>query len=82
MIENINLEEIQRKCQHGLSDEQWIDCKNSFPYPDMRGAMRIACNQAIDLCIQEQQKAYKEIGYTNTGEKIGKLINEVKKLII
>lgn len=49
----INLEEIQRKFQHGLSDEQWNEYKDSFPYPDMRAAMKEACKQALELAAEQ-----------------------------
>ena len=41
-------------------------------------AMRIACNQAINMCAIKQAEAYKEMGYTNTGKKIEQMILQVK----
>ena len=51
-MKTINLEEIQRKYSHGFSEEQWAELKDSFPYPDMRAAMKEACRQTLELAAE------------------------------
>ena len=68
----INLEEIQRKYSHGFSEEQWIDLKNSFPYPDMRAAMKEVCKQTLELAAENA---------TTTLHKSGKQIKVVTPIL-
>ena len=58
-------------------------CSNSHN-PDIyyKAAMREACNQTIELCVSIQKEAYKERGFTNTGEKISEIILNAKNQII
>lgn len=60
-MKEVNLEEIQRKFQHGLSDKQWNESKDSFPYPDMRTAMKEACKQTLELAADNAEVIQHEV---------------------
>ena len=81
-MKTVNIEEIQRRHLHGLSDEQWKKCKDSFPYADMRSAMEDACNQLIEATVECAEK-YNIVWKTYEDELMAKgAIRSVKNRII
>lgn len=86
-------DEITRKFYHGLSDEQWEECKDHFPYSSIPHIAKEHTQQRLATlreklnkqtlmnivagCIKTTKQAHGEIKTTSLAKRIGSQINAI-----